>query len=123
MIITTTDKYAKIQYGKNIFIHALNTISYIVDESITSITLFRNNEPIGTCPISQTTVNGVQLTTGNIDSLLESLFRSRTSSSVEIADIEGLQDKLNTIPLMVVLTQSEYDALLTKDSNTFYYVY
>lgn len=76
MQIITTNKNAKIKQGRDTFTHPLNTISYAINEETEGVTLFRNNEPIGTSPISKTTVNNEALTRDNIDSLLGSLFVS-----------------------------------------------
>lgn len=102
MIITTTDNYVKIKYGKDTFTHAINTISYAVNEESEGVTLFRNNEPIGTSPISKTTVNDEALTRDNIDTLLGDLFvcgstggGSGISLPIEISDVNGLQEKLD----------------------------
>ncbi|MDU1904651.1 MAG: hypothetical protein E6772_07700 [Dysgonomonas sp.] len=80
MQITTDEKSAKITYGKETFTHPLNTISYAIHEDSEGVTLFRNNEPIGTSPISKVNVNNEVLTKDNLESLLSNLFASRSNS-------------------------------------------
>lgn len=40
----------------------------------------------------------------------------------EIPDVSDMETKLDSIPSMSVLTQSEYDALPSKDANTLYFI-
>ncbi|GEM_PF-4479536 len=100
MIITTTDNYVKIEYGKDYVTHPINTISYTLNDESEGITLFRNNEPIGTCPIDKVSVDGTDLTRDNADDLLKNLFAISGSGSsidlpIEMSDVNGLQDKLD----------------------------
>jgi len=98
MIISISEKNAKIKYGENTFIYPLNSISYAIDEQYTGLTLFRNNERIGTSPIDEVTVDGVGLTSQNIDELLLPLFSDQQESitlPIEIADVNGLQNELD----------------------------
>ncbi|MDU1904656.1 MAG: hypothetical protein E6772_07725 [Dysgonomonas sp.] len=74
MQITTTDLYARIKYGKDSFTHPLNTISYVINDSYDGVTLFRNNEAIGTGPFGEVSVNGETLNAANAESLLSQLF-------------------------------------------------
>jgi len=107
MIITTTSINARIKYGEYTFTYPLNTLSYAINDGSEGITLFCNNESVGTSPIDRTTVNGEQLTIENMCDLLSPLF----------APLKG--DGNNT---MIILTQSEYDALATKNENTLYFI-
>lgn len=99
MKITVSEKNAKIEYGEEIFTYPLNTVSYAVDELYTSLTLFRNNERIGTSPFSEVTVGGLGLTAQNVDELLLPLFSSGQGESItlpiEITDVTDLQDELD----------------------------
>lgn len=83
MQIITDNKSAKIKYGDDTFTHPLNTISYTINDNSEGVTLFRNNEPIGTCAIDKVIVNGENLTLQNADNLLSSLFFSGRSSGGE----------------------------------------
>jgi len=74
MQITTTDTTVQIKYGKDTFTHPVNTIVYIVNDQLDSVTFTRNNERIATCPLTQISVNGDQLTADNFDDLLGNLF-------------------------------------------------
>ncbi len=74
MKITTTDRYIKIYYGGAIFTHPIDSVSYTVNKDSTGITLFRNNEAIGTSPIENIEINNESLNHENLDSLLSQLF-------------------------------------------------
>jgi len=74
MQITTTNLYAKVQYGKDSFTHPLNTVSYVINDGYDGVTLFRNNEVVGTGLFEEVTVNGITLDAGNADLLLSKLF-------------------------------------------------
>jgi len=121
MIITTTDKYAKIQYGKESYTHALNTISYAVDENLTGLTLFRNNELLGTSPLGKVSVNGTQLTADNIDELLSPLFSGQGESielPISMTDVDGLQHELNERPKDFAGATYHVDFHYTGDDST-----
>ncbi len=70
---------------------------------------------IYTAPMSQTTVNGTQLTPDNAADLLDSLFKSGSdgggSLPIEITDVNGLQAELDTIVTNKILYENEYNAL------------
>lgn len=101
MKITTGIKNAKIEYGKETFTFPLNTISYAVDDQFTGLTLFRNNERIGTAPLDQAVVDGQSLTPANVHNLLLPLFAEQKGGGVElpieISDVNGLEEALKNI--------------------------
>jgi len=84
MQISISNKYAKIKYGKETFIHPLNTISYIINDESDAVTFFRNNESIGSCDINKLVVNGEQVNSENMEKLLSALF-----------NMEDIQNKLD----------------------------
>lgn len=80
MIISTSDKNIKIKYGRETFTYPLNTISYAVDNSYTSLTLFRNNERIGTSPLDAVRINGQAVAAASLDGMLSGLFKVNEGS-------------------------------------------
>jgi len=74
MEINTTNKTIQMRYGNEIFTHPINSIAYAMNENMDSVTFFRNNEQITTCPLSQITVDGTSLAVENVDDILCKLF-------------------------------------------------
>lgn len=91
MVITTTDTAVKIKYGKRSFTHPINTVSYILSEDSNGLTLFRNNERIGTSAIEDVLVNGVNIDMDNAHEHLAPLFNSLNSGNNNNAG-EGGED-------------------------------
>lgn len=98
MQITTTDNYVKIKYGDDTFTHPLNTVSYAINDNSEGVTLFRNNEPIGTCAFGNISIDGQTPSRENIDTLLDGIFAPYGSDielPISISDVEGLQEELD----------------------------
>lgn len=78
--------------------------------------------------VSTTSDNGVKnsVITEYIDSKVTTINSSiadiRTSLESTQTDFVDLRNKVNAMPKTVFITQAAYDALITKDANTIYYI-
>lgn len=86
MIITTTDKSVKIQEGVLVWTGGLSTFTFTYSTPADSITFYKGNKLIATGRLSNSTINGTQLTESNIDTELDKVFKTATGGSVVESD-------------------------------------
>lgn len=99
MRITNTDKKVTIEIDNEKNTFPLNYLGY--QKTVDGITLLRGKQSLFTANIAQISVNGEIATDDNIDDLLDPLFNSGKESGmalpIEIANVNQLQEKLDTI--------------------------
>lgn len=86
MKITTTDKSVKLQDGVLVWTGGLSAFTYTYSIPTDSVTFYQDNKLIVTGKLSDSTINGTQLTVDNIDTELDKVFKTATGGSVVESD-------------------------------------
>ena len=113
-----TNGYVQVGYYK---LSMLETQKVDLTNYVTN-TDYATNDTGGVIKIS--TSNGFSMTNGNLRAstiTYENYLNAQNNTNIGKATLENVFTGKGVLPI-VTLTQQEYDALVTKDSNTYYYI-